>query len=256
MNREDASGDGGTGRSCVAIPHEPVPGFAEIGFTAFTTTRQAGSFDPGSPEPAAAVFRRWMALLEALRPDVHRLASAHQVHGARILVHGDAWSGWLRDPSGADGHLTRCAGTAMAVSLADCVPVFIAHPSGTGAVLHSGWKGTAAGILTRGIAAFVRLGLPPAELVMHLGPAICGRCYEVGPDVYRALTGDTVAQPAPVDLRAVLARQAREAGADVTVSPWCTRCHNERFFSHRAGDVGRQLAVLATGSPVSARQSQ
>ena len=226
-------------------PHEPVPGFAALGFTAFTTTRQAGSFNLVSEEPAADVFGRWMGLIEALGPEARRLATARQVHGDRILRHGDSWSGWLRDMVGADGHLSQSTGTAMAVTLADCVPIFIGHPVGVAALLHSGWKGTAAGILSRGLEELARLGLDVQEARVHLGPAICGRCYEVGPDVYSAVTGGTVDRPTRLDLRAVLADQARQAGASVTTSPWCTRCHNERFFSHRAGDQGRQLGVLA-----------
>jgi len=225
-------------------PHEEVPGFAALGFTAFTTTRQAGSFNLASEEPAAAIFGRWMGLVESLAPIAERLATARQVHGDRILEHDGSWSGWLRDTSGADGHLTRVTGTAMAVTLADCVPVFLAHPSGLGAVLHSGWKGTAAGIIGRALDAIVSMGLDVRETRVHLGPSICGRCYEVSPDVYLAVTGERVSRPAPVDLRAVIATRARQAGAAVTISDWCTRCHNERFFSHRAGDNGRQLGVL------------
>lgn len=224
--------------------HELVPGFAELGFTAFTTTRQAGSFNLASGEPAASVFGRWMELVEALAPRATRLATALQIHGDRILEHGGAWNGWLRDTSGADGHLSDAPGTAMAVTIADCVPVFIAHPSGLGAILHSGWKGTAAGIVRRGLDEFVRRGANVKEIGVHLGPAICGRCYEVGPDVYGAVTGTKVHVPTLLDLRAVIATQARQTGVTVTVSDWCTRCHNERFFSHRAGDSGRQLGVL------------
>jgi YfiH family protein len=225
-------------------PHEPVPGFAELGFTAFTTTRQAGSFNLASEEPAAAIFGRWMGLVEALAPKAQRLATALQVHGSRVLEHDGSWSGWLRDTSGADGHFSRMPGTAMAVTLADCVPVFIAHPSGAGAVLHSGWKGTAAAIVRRAMDEIAARGLDVRQCLVHLGPAICGRCYEVSPDVYLAVTGTRVERPTTVDLRAVIAGQARQAGATVTISEWCTRCHNERFFSHRAGDSGRQLGVL------------
>lgn len=224
-------------------PCEIVPGFADLGFTAFTTTRQAGSFSLASSEASVEVFGRWTALMESLA--VPRLAMAHQVHGDRVIEHMDGWAGWLRDTSGADGHLSAVAGTAMAVTLADCVPVFMAHPSGIAAVLHSGWKGTAAGIVRRGLAAFARRGIGAGETRVHLGPAICGRCYEVSPEVYAAVTGDRVDQPTPLDLRAVIARQAREAGAAVTVSESCTRCDNDRFFSHRAGDTGRQLGVIA-----------
>ena len=226
-------------------PHEEVPGFKSLGFTAFTTTREAGSFNLASEEPAANVFGRWMGLVDALSPAARRLATSLQVHGDRIVHHeGDGWTGWLRDTTGADGHVSATRGTAMVVTIADCVPIFIAHPSGLGAILHSGWKGTASGIVRRGLDEFARRGLDMKEVVVHLGPAICGRCYQVGADVYRAVTGNEVDGPTPLDLREVIATQTRQAGATVTISDWCTRCHNERFFSHRAGDSGRQLAVL------------
>jgi copper oxidase (laccase) domain-containing protein len=31
---------------------------------------------------------------------------------------------------------------------------------------------------------------------------------------------------------------------DISISDVCTRCDNARFFSHRAGDAGRQLGVI------------
>jgi YfiH family protein len=226
-------------------PHEPVPGFAELGFVAFTTSRDAGSYNLGGSEPVAEVSGRWTGLLASLGTEVHRLACAHQVHGDRVLLHGDSWSGWLRDTAGADGHLTRCSGTSMAVTLADCVPIFLAHPAGVFGVLHSGWKGTAAGIVSRAIEMVQRFGLSAADLRVHLGPAICGKCYEVGPEVFAQITGRTVEVPTPVDLRAVIAMQAERTGARVSVSGSCTRCNNDRFFSHRAGDSGRQVGVIS-----------
>jgi YfiH family protein len=238
-------------------PHEEVPGFRELGFTAFTSTRQAGSFNLASSEPAAAVFGRWMKLAESLQPEAHRLATALQVHGDRVLHHSDHWSGWLRDTTGADGHLSGSAGTAMAVTLADCVPIFIAHPDGIGLILHSGWKGTAARILEQGLRELGALGHAVADAHVHFGPAICGKCYEVGPEVFAAVTGTEVAAPTLLDLRAVMAGQARQAGARVTISEWCTRCHNERFFSHRAGDEGRQLGVIVVpGNPSLAARTE
>ena len=137
------------------VHHEPVPGFEALGFVAFTTTRQAGSFNLASEEPAASVFGRWTGLTDALAPRASRLATALQVHGVRILEHLDeGWTGWLRDTSGADGHLSATPGTAMAVTIADCVPIFLGHPSGVGAILHSGWKGTAAGLVQPWSGAF------------------------------------------------------------------------------------------------------
>ena len=133
----------------------------------------------------------------------------------------------------------------MAVSIADCVPVFLAHASGATAVLHSGWRGTAARIVERAIDLFEMRGIPGNELVVYLGPAICGGCYEVSPDVFERLTGRAVDQATTVDLRALIADHARLRGVRrIAVSERCTRCDNDQFYSHRAGDPGRHLAVL------------
>jgi copper oxidase (laccase) domain-containing protein len=121
----------------------------------------------------------------------------------------------------------------------------LAHPSGATALVHAGWRGTAAKILHAAVDLFEAHGLSSRDLRLHLGPAICGACYEVGPDVYGQLTGRAVAVPTTVDLRAILADQARGAGVRIiTVSRWCTRCDNAVFYSHRAGDSGRQVAAL------------
>jgi copper oxidase (laccase) domain-containing protein len=49
-----------------------------------------------------------------------------------------------------------------------------------------------------------------------------------------------------VDLRALIADAARATGVQrISTSARCTKCDNDVFFSHRAGDAGRQLAVMA-----------
>jgi YfiH family protein len=227
------------------VVREVVDDFASFGIRAFTTTRAAGTYGMNGPEPVSEVMPRWYALVDELHPVAPRFATARQVHGARVVVHSADWEGWLRVAE-ADGHAAPARGTGAAVSIADCVPIFIAHPSGATALLHSGWRGTAARILDQGVTALAHRGFVASELRIHLGPAICGKCYEVSPDVYRLLTGREVMVPTTVDLRALLAASARDLGIrHVSISPWCTRCHNDRFFSHRVGDTGRQIAVLA-----------
>jgi YfiH family protein len=225
---------------------EVVPGFEELGIRAFTTTRAVGSFGLLGTEPVGVVYGRWNELREELRAGAPhgRLATAGQVHGAHVLVHRPGWSGWLRAES-ADGHVAIDRGTAIAVTIADCVPVFIAHPSGAIAMLHSGWRGTAARIVEQGIAALRASGLSPAELLLHTGPAICGKCYEVSADVFAQLTGHNPGRPTTIDLRALIADHARAMGVrQITTTSSCTRCNNATFFSHRCGDEGRQLAVM------------
>jgi YfiH family protein len=224
---------------------EVVTDFDGWGIQAFTTTRDAGTFGLSGQEPVAEVMGRWSALQRELSGTALRVVSLRQVHGNRVLVHTGGWEGWLRSVE-ADGHIAAERGTALAIGIADCVPVFIAHPSGVVALLHSGWRGTVARITSAAIEALARYGHPPDELAMHLGPSICGRCYEVSAEVRGELTGQPVNRGGNVDLRSLIAEHATELGVRrITVSSSCTKCDNDRFFSHRAGDAGRQIAVIA-----------
>jgi YfiH family protein len=225
---------------------EAVPDIDAFGIRAFTTTRAVGSFGLKTDEPVGDVMTRWNALQDELRGghSSGRFATASQVHGAHVLVHQSGWTGWLRAEA-ADGHASIERGTAIAVAIADCVPVFLAHPSGAIALLHSGWRGTAARIVERAIDVFRAAGLSPADLSVHTGPSICGRCYEVSGDVYAQLTGRNPGRPTPIDLRALIADHARARGVRrITSSASCTRCNNDQFYSYRAGDPGRQLGVM------------
>lgn len=228
-----------------ATPYLEYDVFTDWGVRALVTTRAAGSFGTTSDEPVAQVTHRWDALqAHAAAAGVDRFATARQVHGAHVLTHEPGWRGWLRGPA-ADGHLVVLRGTASAVTVADCVPVYLAHPTGATALLHSGWRGTVAGILERAVRLLADAGNRAADLRVLLGPAICGACYEVSPDVYAQLTGRTVDRPTPVDLRALLAEQARALGIRaVFATDACTRCDRSVYYSHRAGDPGRQLGVL------------
>jgi copper oxidase (laccase) domain-containing protein len=67
----------------------------------------------------------------------------------------------------------------------------------------------------------------------------------VSGDVYEQLTGTNPGRPTSIDLRALIADHARAAGVvHISMSGSCTRCDNDRFYSHRAGDAGRQLGVI------------
>ena len=210
---------------------------------------EGGDLDFGlfTDAPAGAVMKRWERLAEetGCRSVVH----ARQVHGRAVARHEVTPAGLLLVPP-CDGHVTRRAGTLLAVSVADCVPVFVVAPRARAVMLlHAGWRGVAGGILEAGLAMLERdFRTQAREVHVHMGPAICGRCYEVGGEVHEALD---LPRPAtahrPVDLRRVLAHRALAAGADpahLTISTFCTRCADAPFFSHRGGDAGRQVAVL------------
>ena len=227
-----------------ATDREEIPDFQSFGIRAFTTTRNAGTFGLAGPDPVGEVMARWTDLQSELSANARKIVIGRQVHGTRVLAHSGGWEGFLRTGE-SDGHISTEKGIALSVSVADCVPVFIAHESGAVAILHAGWRGTAGRIIDTGLAEFARRKIAPDELVIHLGPGICGRCYEVSAEVREKLTGETANRPGNVDLRSLLAEHAHEAGVmKVSVSPYCTKCDNDRFFSHRAGDTGRQVGVI------------
>lgn len=217
------------------------------------TTGRGGEepFDLGlfsDASPARDVLARWEVLRRATRAE--RVAHAHQVHGAAVRFHRGGTPGLLV-AGPCDGHATSDAGTLLAVTVADCVPVSLVDPARRAvALLHAGWRGAAAGILERGIAVLAeRVRTRPADLHVHLGPAICGRCYEVGPEVFESLGRPVPRGPEPIDLREVLAERAAAAGVAeerVTISEHCTLC-GEEFFSHRAGQRQRQVGFLGIG---------
>lgn len=75
---------------------------------------------------------------------------------------------------------------AIGVRTADCVPVVLNAPDiGAVAAIHAGWRGTIGRITARTVARLKEMGADPALMHAAVGPAICGRCYEVSPELER-----------------------------------------------------------------------
>jgi YfiH family protein len=236
-----------------AVPRWEVPEWRErFGVVAGITGRGSGPepFDLGlaSAAPVGEVMARWRAFRSSI-PECPAQVIASQVHGDHLLWHDAPPAGWtIHD--GADGHATATEGLLLLVTVADCVPVYLLAPrTRTIALLHAGWRGTAAGILAKGVRLLTdRGGARPDELVMHLGVAISGPCYEVGAEV---MDGVGKARPGPgpwhLDLRETLEGQAAELGVrNVSRSGHCSAREADHFFSHRrsGGRDGRMVAYL------------
>ncbi|MEX0893440.1 MAG: polyphenol oxidase family protein [Gemmatimonadota bacterium] len=220
---------------------------AELPWLVQGTTGRGRDADMGlfGALPVGRAMERWHGLRE--RFGMPRMVHARQVHGTRVLRHEDHTPGLLIQDA-ADGHHTAAPGILLTVSTADCVPVFLVDEDARAvALLHAGWRGVAGGMLEAGARALAALGGGPEGWRVHFGPAICGPCYEVGPEVHAALGLPEPAAPTPVDLRAYLARKAVALGvppARVSISTHCTRCDGQHFYSHRGGNPERQISVL------------
>ena len=105
---------------------------------------------------------------------VHR---PQQVHGNRVLAASQAaCQPWPK----ADGLVSDGGGQSLWVCGADCTPVLIADPgSGRVAACHAGWRGVASNILSSAIGQLVASGSQADQLLVALGPAISGVCYQV-----------------------------------------------------------------------------
>jgi polyphenol oxidase len=172
---------------------------------------------------------------------------ARQVHGAGVAVVGHADRGrgavTLDDAvPAADALVTAEPGVVLAILTADCVPVVLHDPvAGVLACVHAGWRGTVARVCAAAVAAMHTLGADPSHVIAGVGPAINPSCYQVGPDVHRAVTrafgaaagAFLVPDPAAPDARWLL-------------DLWAAN----RFTLREAGVPAAQIHVtsLATGS--------
>ncbi len=229
-----------------AVPRLEVPGWREqYGVVAGITGR---GFDLGlwSKEPVGEVMSRWLAFRRELR-DFPAVALGNQVHGVEIMSL-NAGSGWIQ-VEGIDGWVTIAPGILLTVTIADCIPVYLVAPGRGVALLHAGWRGTAGGVLGRGIMRLMgETGCFASDVVMHCGVGICGSCYEVGSEVIVGC-GLPADGPGPwhIDLRDRLAEEASALGiSSITKSSWCSAHDRDAFYSHRGsgGADGRMVAYI------------
>jgi len=171
----------------------------------------------------------------------------HQVHGTTIVEPPQA-------PTNADGFLIRAGDPWVGVSTADCAPVALVAADGAhGALLHCGWRGTLGGIAARAVALLAGRGLAVAHIAAAVGPCLQACCFPIGPEVSREFD-PAVLRPHPsgkaaLDLPAAIAASLVLAGVApdrICLSPECTSCRSDLYFSHRRdhGITGRHWSLL------------
>jgi len=206
-----------------------------------------------------AAVRKNHALLRAAAGLQAPIASAHQVHGDRIVDARmrEVFAPTARQEEGADAIVALGEG-AVGVRVADCVPILV-HAERAAAAVHSGWRGARLGIAGRAIRALQHAaGADPAQMLAAIGPCIGRCCYEVSPELaaeFRALFGPEAADdPARttkphLDLRHCVERSLLQAGIPperIEQVEGCTSCDSSAWFSHRRdkGRTGRHLAFI------------
>jgi polyphenol oxidase len=160
-----------------------------------------------------------------------QLASLKQIHSSECVAAGGR-SGILGE---GDALLEDRPGSVVAVKTADCVPVLLVDDAHRAvAAVHAGWRGTAAGIVGKAVAAMrERFGSEASALYAAIGPSIGKCCYEVGPEVsvQFGLEGRTF-----LDLPEFNRRQLLDSGVTgerIFASNLCTHCNADEFYSFR-----------------------
>jgi len=211
----------------------------------------------------------WERIAEAL--GVGQVAGLNQIHGRDVIsLRRD--SPRSTRPCSGDALVSNDARVAVAVRVADCVPLLLADPrSGAVAAVHAGWRGTAAGVTTAAVDALTReFGTKPADLIVAIGPSIGACCYEVGSELVDAFAAAGhprylidrwfVVPPAPRGSRERPALRLDVAGANrdqlvlagvreenVFLCGLCTAMHLDVLTSYRAEKerAGRLVGAIA-----------
>lgn len=205
----------------------------------------------------------WEAVAAAMGVTSKDLLLIRQVHESSVAVvtHGrtGAW-----DLPAADVIVSDDERTAIAVRVADCVPVLLAEETGRAvAAVHAGWRGTAARAAIAGVEAmWERFGVRPQRLIAAVGPSIGPCCYEVGEstrqafrdaghheDLLRAWFAPRPAGKYHLDLWRATRDQLEGAGVPASrihSADLCTLTHAGIFHSYRADGkrAGRMAAVI------------
>jgi len=180
-------------------------------------------------------------------PDPLLLKQIHGVtiHRAAHSAHGLEGDGWTLGPGDE--------GLCVAVFTADCMPLYLWSDDGKYAgVFHAGWKGMAAGMPGKAVAALVERGAKASRLQAAFAPHISGAAYKVGTELLSSFpetsfkrNGDDLFLDLDCDAR----RQLSEAGVPAQfIGPAapCTLTNADAYHSfRRAKDGARMLAFLS-----------
>lgn len=213
------------------------------------------------------VRQNHLLLAKAMGYDSRKMVSTHQIHSDIIRVAGAEDEGLHLlgpTPYECDALITNAPNRPLICYAADCIPILLrAQDAPAVAAIHAGWRGTAADIAAKCVRRMQEVfGVNPANIKAAIGPGIGACCFSTHDDVPNALAaafGDSISQcvrpddSAPgkflVDIMLVNALRLSAAGVpaeNIAISPECTCCNPNKYWSHRytKGNRGGQAAVI------------
>ncbi|HET7802049.1 MAG TPA: peptidoglycan editing factor PgeF [Humibacillus xanthopallidus] len=224
----------------------------DLGFTDRSAGRGTGPYaglnlgGHVGDDPATVESNR-EALATALGVPRDHLVLMNQVHGRDVVEVREPWTGAAPE---VDAVVTRQPGLALGVLVADCVPLLL-HDQAVGVVgaVHAGRPGMTAGIVGRAVSAMRDLGA--LDIRATVGPSVCGRCYEVPPDLAAEAAGVAASASArswtgtpAIDVASGVVEQLVAESVAVQWIPGCTRESDSLYSYRRDGVTGRFAGVV------------
>ena len=190
-------------------------------------------------------------LIYRLKLQKEYLAVPEQIHSNNVL--------FINKPgtyNQTDGLITNNPKILLILKIADCVPVYIYdNENKIVGLIHSGWRGTASGIVVNAINLMLKMGSNISKIKVYLGPSINLCCYKVKENV--ACKFDREAKVKinndvwKVSLHKQIYIDVIALGlyrCNFSISNICTfesrDCHS---FRRDGGDSGRMYAFLGMG---------
>ena len=169
----------------------------------------------------------------------------NQVHGDRIVIVEEVTDVIPE----ADALVSGIPGIALAVMVADCIPLILTSKEVVAAV-HVGRRGLVNDIARKTIRSMEEMGA--GAITAHIGPAICGTCYEVSNEVFQEViskyptTKSQTKKGTPaLDLIAGVRAVLSEEGLDIKSKFECTVESPDLFSYRRDGMTGRQAGIVS-----------
>ncbi|MHB8340549.1 MAG: peptidoglycan editing factor PgeF [Mycobacteriales bacterium] len=178
------------------------------------------------------------------------VAFMEQVHGSGVEVLTEAPGGPVPE---VDALVTRTPGLALAVLVADCIPLLLLdRRAGVAAGAHAGRAGLVAGVVPATVERMCSLGADPARIEAVIGPCIGPCCYKVSGDLRAQVEAEVPGTAATargggpaIDLRAGACGQLADIGVvSVRVLPICTAESRGLFSFRRDRRTGRFAGVV------------
>ena len=186
--------------------------------------------------------------------DLSSVVAMNQIHSNIVKYVTEADIGTIIPE--CDGIVTDRKNIPLSVKTADCVPLLMWDADVIAAV-HSGWRGTVSRIAVNAIDMMVKYGAVRDDIKVAVGPSICVDCYEVQADFCDAVESalgiefcDLFIRDSHANVRGMNLKLLADNGiksTNITVSPDCTRCNMDKYYSYRGSgglrDVNRSVIV-------------